>query len=555
MFSPPPRPLPDSRLGSRVAGRWLASLSRGLLRPARLFKIFLAGLVIVLGLGLASGLQVGLGSLGAGETGLAYAVAGMVNGGRLRTVRNDQSFQLNQSADTALQNYFVVNEMTGSLRLRDGLKSLDTGGNPLQTFPLRINKLDPVTGWERPGEARNIYLHIVDCPSYLQLSQEAGPWLPSEILGADLKAKGPALKELDAAGQVILCESKQPFFGKSTTVAKIYQWINAKASVVPPGKPAFQLPDKSRPASVKIPMLSPQRSLAIKDLLDVFMLAPVADDGASDAAPSPSPSPAASGGLSFSDEAMTAYLKGPLVQEKGAMVKGSIGAVPVTEIVLLADKAEPGLEIFGVSSSPWEGASLLAVNGHQDASDWREDSWSLIEKGLLVALVLRVPILVVVGLVLPLLLYLVRYQFVLIRGVFRPYIMLLIGQVITMGVASLVMGEGLVLWVGFVYTLLRVLQLWGLLRYLRYLEYVRMLHVVRLCGLMQWLAGLRQDGMVRFVALRVASCLRISRNGIVRPRWLKPLLGAELVLWSLNAVGLLLHFSLVFWRFFDISPA
>lgn len=550
MTLPPPlRPLPDARL----PGRWLVSLSRGLLRPVRLFKIFLAGLVIVLGLGLASGLQVGLGSLGAGETGLAYAVAGMVNGGRLRTVRNDQIYQLNQSADTALQNYFVVNEITGSLRLRDGVKSLDTGGNPLQTFPLRINKLDQATGRERPEEARNIYLHVVDCPSYLQLSQGGEARVPSEILGADQKAKDavPALTELDAAGQVILCESKKPFFGKISTVESVYQWMNAKINVVQPGRPAVQLSDKSRPASVKISMLSPQRSLAIKEMLDVYMLAPVVVDAASGAPPA-----AAVPGISnVSHEAMTAYLKGPLAGEDGVTVPAARGKVPVTEIVLLVDKAEPGLEIFGVSQSPLVEARLLALDRHEDASDWREDAWSLLEQGLLFALVLRVPTLVIVGLILPLLLYLVRYQFVLVRGIFRPYLLLLGGQIITMAVASLVMGEGLMLWVGFIYTMLRVLQLWGLRRYLRYLEYARMLHVVRLCGLMQWLAGLKQAGMARFAALRLVSCLRISRNGIVRPRWLKPLLGAELMLWSLNALGLLLHFSLVFRRFFDISPA
>lgn len=557
MTLPPMHSHPDSRLVSGSARRWLVSLSRGLLRPARLFKIFLAGLVLVLGLGLAGGLQGGLGSLGAGETGLAYAVAGMVNGGRLRAVQNDQIYQLNQSADAALQNYFVLNELTGSLRLRDGLKSIDTGSNPLQAFPLSIRKIDQATGLERQGETRNLYVHVVDCPSYLQLSQADRVSVPSEVVSAGKEAKGalPVLTELDAAGQVILCESKKPFFGKISNVGRVYRWINWKVSVVPPGRQAVQLPDKSSPISARIPMLSPHRSLSVSELVDVYGLPPSGVQGASGAAGVS----AASGGSSLGDQAMTAYLKQGFSKEQaqayGAPVPASIGAVPVTEIVLLVDKAEPGMELFRVSQSPRAEARMLAMDRHEDASDWREGIWVLVERGLLLAFVMRVPVLVVLGLALPLLLYLIRYQFVLVRGILKPYLLLLAGQIVTMAVASLVMGEGLVLWVGFIYTLLRVLQLWGALRYLRQLECLRMLHVVRVCGLMQWLANLRYPGMARLVAGRLASSLRIARAGIVRPGWLKPLLGAELVLWFLNALGLFLHFSFVFWRFFDISPA
>jgi hypothetical protein len=89
-----------------------------------------------------------------------------------------------------------------------------------------------------------------------------------------------------------------------------------------------------------------------------------------------------------------------------------------------------------------------------------------------------------------------------------------------MVIAEPLMGEGRVVWVGFGYTLLRVLQLIGLLR------------------------------------LGRAASDRARRPFDLRRRpWLRRLLRLELLLWGINALGLGWHILGVFWDFPSISPA
>lgn len=536
----------------RMIYGWLAALSRDLLKSARLFKIFLAGLVIVFGLGLTGGLQSGLGSLGAGETGIAYAVAGMVNGGRLRPVQNEENFRLSQSGDVALQNYFVLDESTGSLRLRDGLKAIDTGSNPLQTFPLSIQRLDTKTGSERSLEANSLYIHVVDCASYLQLSQGKKAYVPSD----DIDNKGspvliPPLPYSDAAEQVILCESKKPFFGKKSSVGKIHRWIDAKANVVPPGRPAVLSPDKSRPVSSKVPILSPQKRLYFKNLIEVFNLPPPKSIAGSRSEHRPE----SSWTSPYNDETMISYLQQPQQPRYGKRISQPIGAMPVTEIVLLVDNVMPGMEIYRVPQTPDDEPQILSIERQDGASAWHLRSWVLLERGLLFMLVLRIPFLVIIGIIIPVVLYFIRFQYLLVRVILKPYLLLLLAQILTMALASQVMGEGLVLWVGFGYTLLRILQLLGMLRYIRNLEYARMLRAVTAYTLMKWLTIFKFFGLARVVASMLAASRRISSTRIAGPAFLKTLLKTELILWALNGLGLFLHFGYTFWRFFDISPA
>ena len=49
------------------------------------------------------------------------------------------------------------------------------------------------------------------------------------------------------------------------------------------------------------------------------------------------------------------------------------------------------------------------------------------------------------------------------RRCLEPYLLLLLAQAITLFVAEALMGEGLAIWVGSFYTLLRLMQLVGLL--------------------------------------------------------------------------------------------
>ena len=133
---------------------------------------------------------------------------------------------------------------------------------------------------------------------------------------------------------------------------------------------------------------------------------------------------------------------------------------------------------------------------------------------------LRYPVLISLGILLPLLALIVRQRDVVVRRCLEPYLLLLLAQVVTLLVAEALMGEGLMIWVGFVYTLLRLLQLVGL----------------------RWMGGAADQRLRRLFDLRT------------RP-WLRNLLRLELVLWSINALGLGWHIVGVFRDFPFISPA
>ena len=133
---------------------------------------------------------------------------------------------------------------------------------------------------------------------------------------------------------------------------------------------------------------------------------------------------------------------------------------------------------------------------------------------------LRYPVLIALGFLVPLLALIMRQRDVVVRRCLEPYLLLLLAQVISLLVADALMGEWLMIWVGLVYTLLRLIQLVGLL----------------------WMSQASDQRLRRLFELTS------------RP-WLLSLLRIELVLWSINAVGLGWHVFGVFRDFPYISPA
>ncbi len=138
----------------------------------------------------------------------------------------------------------------------------------------------------------------------------------------------------------------------------------------------------------------------------------------------------------------------------------------------------------------------------------------------LLALKLRYPILIGIGMLFPLLMLALRWRDSVVRRFLSPYLLLLFAQVVTMLVADALMGEGLLLWVGFAYTLLRLVQLKGLL----------------------WMSGSENQSLRRRFDLKSRPCLH-------------SLLYVEFFLWGINAIGLAWHFLWVALSFSAISPA
>ena len=194
------------------------------------------------------------------------------------------------------------------------------------------------------------------------------------------------------------------------------------------------------------------------------------------------------------------------------------GESPVWRIFLLADRADPGLTIFPV---------VRRVNTAippAPLAQGRESAGAFMLRtldGLFLAILhLRYPVLIALGFLVPLLALIMRQRDVVVRRCLEPYLLLLLAQVISLLVADALMGEGLMIWVGLFYTLLRLTQLVGLL----------------------WMSQASDQRLRRLFDLNSHP-------------WLLLLLRLELALWSLNALGLGWHIFGVFRDFPYISPA
>jgi hypothetical protein len=119
--------------------------------------------------------------------------------------------------------------------------------------------------------------------------------------------------------------------------------------------------------------------------------------------------------------------------------------------------------------------------------------------------VFRIPMLILLGIITPLALFIWNWESVIYSETLNPYLMLLGAQAGSLIVGILLLGEGIVPFIGLVYSSLRVLQIDGLLD-------------------------------LRF---------RASNQ---MPKPLRLVLRAALVLWALNAIALALHILWVTWR-------
>jgi len=439
-----------------------AWLFRQLSQGRFIFRIFLMGLLLLFFLGFAGALQRELSAIGAGQTELAYTVASLRNAASLTPIKDEGRYTLTTTADAALQRYFSLDQHRGVVVLRDGLKSLSFLTNPLGSFPVQIVESQPaVEGKGRSAtKVISLYIHILNCDGFLSK------------LSATTGTAAPGKPDLSEADRVLHCMQSPPVIQRAATLKEVKEWIsvNTRGLLVTQQQAYFKEADE---------ILSLPRQL-----------------------PGGPPPPYAWGEGSA-----------PLLQ----------GESPVWNIFVLQDMAKPGLEIFrpGERTTATTNPAQPPPVSRQAAPESVGGAWlRALDRVFLVILQLRYPVLISFGILLPLLALIVRQRDVVVRRCLEPYLLLLLAQVVTLLVAEALMGEGLMIWVGFVYTLLRLLQLVGLL----------------------WMGG--------------AADQRLRRLFDLRPRpWLRNLLRLELVLWSINALGLGWHIVGVFRDFPFISPA
>jgi hypothetical protein len=440
-----------------------AWLFRQLSQGRFIFRIFLMGLLLLFFLGFAGALQRELSAIGAGQTELAYTVASLRNAASLTPIKDEGRYTLTTTADAALQRYFTLDQHRGVVVLRDGLKSLSFLTNPLGSFPLQIVESETAAEEVKGRSATKVislYIHILNCDGFLSK------------LSATKGTAAPEKPDLSEADRVLHCMQSPPVIQRAATLKEVNQWITANTRG----------------------LLVTQQQAYLKEADEILSLPRLLPGGP--------PPPYAWG-------------------EGSAPIPR--GESPVWNIFVLQDMAKPGLEIF----RPGERTLATTTPAHpppasrQAAPESAAGAWlRTLDRLFLVVLQLRYPVLISLGILLPLLALIVRQRDVVVRRCLEPYLLLLLAQVVTLLVAEALMGEGLMIWVGFVYTLLRLLQLVGLL----------------------WMSG--------------AADQRLRRLFDLGPRpWLRNLLRLELVLWSINALGLGWHIVGVFRDFPFISPA
>lgn len=434
------------------------------LRPAWLLqhrrpvlRIFLLLLLLIMGIGFAGGsLEGSLDGIAGGHTSLAYWLASQRNNASLKPLEMAPDYQLSANSDTTVQKYFALNPQTGDLLLRDGLTTINPLINPLQVFPLRIQRL-------HPEKSVGLYVRVVGCSEYLQLLKA------SSKNGIQQSADPQHDLSAPTEEQALQCAAKstesEAFILRETNLAEIKRWLEREPI------PGVAPQQKDSPGSPQAEL----RNLYQKDLQEVL--------------------PPETGGRS----------------------------VNIYWIDVLDQDAMPGLRIFSFRS-------INTIDAKQPAPGVSHPLLAALHDGLarilihidriVVALLrLRLPLLLGLGLLMPLVLYLRHLHHTAVRCALQPYLLLFLAQVFTMLIAMPLMGEGLVLWVGLIYTSLRVVQLLGML-------------------------GVG----VPAVWTHFPSAKRFST-------WLTPLLLLELALWSLNGFGLLWHIFSVFRRWDYISPA
>ncbi|MFM7236702.1 MAG: hypothetical protein ACKOYK_08025 [Cyanobium sp.] len=422
-----------------------------------ILRLFLIGLLFLLFLGYAGSLQNQLTSLGAGQTELAYALASVRNGASLRPIMNKGHFSKFSTADATLQSYLFLDTERGSLSLGERFKSLSSIENPLSSIPVQISEA-PLPQSDRSNRVPGPTL-FTSLYIHLQTCEDFLKHFPSQ------DSEPSPLSEAD---RVLRCTQTPPVHVQPSTLKEVQEWIRSESR------------DRS--------LLSTQQADYLK-AADAILGKP------------PQFLMEASGGR-------YEWAPGsPVVPE---------GQIPVWRIFVLQDKASPGLKIYPVASSATRSQPLSAT-GRERVSG---TVFRALDRAFLVFLQLRYPVLISVGILAPLLAWRIGQRDRVVRRCLEPYLLLLLAQAITLFVAESLMGEGLTVWVGFFYNLLRVVQLVGIL----------------------WMIGAANHHLGRLFDLHP------------RP-WLRKLLQFVVLLWSLNALGLGWHIFVVFRDFPYIAPA
>ena len=499
---------PFPHLGARLRGLahgWIRFL-RALRRRGFLLRLFLVGLLLLAGLGATGLVQNLLGDMTGGQTALAYAVASQRHGASLQAMAEVPNYELVTTEDTFLQAYFDLDPHQGALRLRDGLQSIHPQMNPLSVFPIRIRNL-AVSGAQQK-ESR-LFIHVVDCATFLQLEAESrrlGESSPSGVPSALVSAApGPVAQPATWTGRVSLanlneverdaaCAAVEPPLVRGTTsLSRIRQWMVWK-SLTESGPRDAAAPAPITPAVVAPPPGPRAQPAAMRQGLLRAQL------------------------LTYLDE-LGEVLSDPPQPGRSQAVQADPA---VEELVILRDRADPGLLVFSAAQAEAGSGRRTpqAVLG-VEMSAQQEDLALAGDQFLITALRVRGPVLLLLGVIAPLLALLLRFRHRIVRLTLQPYLLLVAAQLAMMLLAGVLMGSGLVLWVGFLFTLLRLAQLCGLL------------------------------ALAQAAALHRLPEARLRRQ----PWWLRPLLVAELLLWGANGLGLGWHIVSVLRSFPYISPA
>jgi hypothetical protein len=424
-------------------------------------RLFLVSSLLLVCLGFAGALQSGLATIGAGQTELAYSVANLRNNASLEPIQKTPRFSFETTADADLQNYFALDPDTGALTLRDGLRSLANLTNPLKSFPYQI--IEAVPGQQKKNVI-SLYIQILDCKQFLAMQARS-------FKGVSNKSPSPA--EGDA---VLRCMDIEPVLAKASTLSKVEYWIKKNS----------------------LNLLDTQKNEYLKAADDLLSL-PRQQVGS---------------------RTRSRFEWGPA---SPPLPEGTAKGIPVWRLLILQDKAEPGLQIFAVADTP---PPIIDPKSQPPASEpMAPESMGAtllraVDQLFLVLLQLRYPALIILGVLAPLLAWIIRQRDKVVRRCLEPYLLLLLAQIFSLFLADALMGEGLAIWVGFVYTLLRLLQLRELF----------------------WMSRSADRRIQRLFNLRS------------RP-WLRGLLRLQLLLWSINGLGLAWHILGVFRSFPLISPA
>lgn len=530
--------------------RWLYTwLSRRLQHRRLIVRLFLLLLFLVAGLGFAGSFPTDLDGISGGSTSLAYRLAQHRNQREIQQGTPPKWYQLRTTPDIEMQQYFDLDAQTGILSLRDGMQTISTQMNPLKLFPLRIDKLDK-DGMPIPGKGIGLYVRVIGEPKAVifrppsegHSNVSASPRLDTrrhEEAGS--QASGLCIRDLIPLGGVSLDGvSLDGIVRKVSSKACIDEFLKGKDAI---GRTAgILLPQEQRIL----------RSLYKQELEDVWRLPVIQPPETSSAGPKEDQLP----GMYF-DIIIPKEKAMPGIQVFDSLCPGSVPNGHNHKKLPCNEKEDKNIKTNAKAKESRAGESGRSSTMQDKLLGLASRLVLLVNGWVIAALQLRVPTLIIGGLLLPGLIYAVRPRSCINHYALEPYLLLLGAQVVTMVVAQSLLGEGLVIWVGLIYTWLRVVQLMGLLGFSAPALWMR-----------QAMLGPASQEIDPSILLQ--NDLYRTGGNIMTPRqqslWrrvrltpgartLVTVLWFELLLWSVNGFGLLWHVISVFVHWNDISPA